>query len=72
MVAPGYGAADEDVESTLRPKTLDEYIGQDKPKENLRIYMEAAKSRGENLDHVQLYGPPGLGKPLSPALSPMR
>jgi len=62
MVAPGYGAADEDVESTLRPKTLDEYIGQDKPKENLRIYMEAAKSRGENLDHVLLYGPPGLGK----------
>lgn len=62
MVAPGYGAADEDVESTLRPKTLDEYIGQDKPKENLRIYMEAAKSRGENLDHVLLYGPLGLGK----------
>lgn len=62
MVAPGFVAADEDVESTLRPKTLNEYIGQEKPKENLKVYMEAAKKRGENLDHVLLYGPPGLGK----------
>ena len=49
-------------EVTLRPKTLEAYVGQPKVKENLRVYMEAAKSRGESLDHVLLYGPPGLGK----------
>lgn len=49
-------------ENSLRPKTLDEYIGQDKEKSKLKIYMEAAKIRGEALDHVLLYGPPGLGK----------
>ncbi len=53
---------DSDVESSLRPKTLDDYIGQEKVKENLKIYIEAAKLRGESLDHVLLYGPPGLGK----------
>ncbi len=47
---------------SLRPKTLAEYIGQDKVKENMSIYIEAAKKRGEPLDHVLLYGPPGLGK----------
>ena len=47
---------------TLRPKTLDEYIGQEKAKENLKIFMTAAKNRNEPLDHVLLYGPPGLGK----------
>lgn len=52
----------EDVDYSLRPKTLSEYIGQDKVKENLSIYIEAAKKRGEALDHVLLYGPPGLGK----------
>jgi Holliday junction DNA helicase RuvB len=46
----------------LRPQTLDEYIGQDRVKENLRILLEAAKARGEALDHVLIYGPPGLGK----------
>ena len=46
----------------LRPKTLDDYIGQQKAKENLKIYIEAAKARGESLDHVLFYGPPGLGK----------
>ena len=50
------------VESALRPKTLDEYVGQEKAKENLRVYIEAAKKRGEALDHVLFYGPPGLGK----------
>ena len=50
------------MEFTLRPKTLGEYIGQDKAKENLSIYIEAARQRGEALDHVLLYGPPGLGK----------
>lgn len=49
-------------ENSLRPKTLDEYIGQTKVKENMRVYIEAAKKRGEALDHVLLYGPPGLGK----------
>ena len=55
-------AGEERLENSLRPKTLDEYRGQDKRKENLKIYIEAAKKRGEPLDHVLLYGPPGLGK----------
>ncbi|MCF0146202.1 MAG: Holliday junction branch migration DNA helicase RuvB [Eubacterium sp.] len=53
---------DVPVEKSLRPKTLTQYIGQEKIKTNLNIYMEAAKQRGEVLDHVLLYGPPGLGK----------
>lgn len=52
----------EDDEESIRPKTLDEYIGQDTLKENLRIYIQAALQRNESLDHVLLYGPPGLGK----------
>ena len=50
------------IEGSLRPKTLNEYIGQDKIKETLRIYIDAAKKRGDPLDHVLFYGPPGLGK----------
>lgn len=50
------------IEKTLRPQTLDDYIGQQKAKEHLKIYIEAAKQRGEALDHVLFYGPPGLGK----------
>ena len=53
---------EEKMENSLRPKVLDEYIGQDKVKEQLEIFIEAAKSRNEPLDHVLLYGPPGLGK----------
>ncbi len=53
---------EERLEKTLRPKMLDEYIGQEKVKQNMKIYIEAAKKRGEPLDHVLLYGPPGLGK----------
>lgn len=53
---------DNEVENVLRPKTLDEYIGQKKIKDSLLVYIEAAKLRGEALDHVLLYGPPGLGK----------
>ncbi len=49
-------------ENVLRPKTMEDYVGQDKVKENLSVYMAAAKSRNEALDHVLLYGPPGLGK----------
>ena len=53
---------EETAEFSLRPKSLNEYIGQTKVKENMKIYIEAAKKRGEPLDHVLLYGPPGLGK----------
>ena len=53
---------DVNVENSLRPKSLDDYLGQEKAKEQLKIFIEAAKSRNEQLDHVLLYGPPGLGK----------
>ncbi len=53
---------DIDTEVSLRPKTMAEYVGQEKVKENLSVYIKAAKKRGEALDHVLLYGPPGLGK----------
>ena len=52
----------DDVENILRPKSMDGYVGQDKVKDNLTVFMKAAKMRGESLDHVLLYGPPGLGK----------
>jgi len=55
-------AQDYEVENCLRPKTLSEYVGQEKAKANLKVYIESAKMRGEALDHVLLYGPPGLGK----------
>ncbi len=57
-----YNPEDAEVENPLRPHSFSEYIGQDKVKENLSIFIEAAKSRKETLDHVLLYGPPGLGK----------
>src|SRR6056297_2820122 len=53
---------DIDIERGLRPKSLDDYIGQEKLKEKLKIFIQAAKERNEPLDHVLLYGPPGLGK----------
>ncbi len=62
IVAPEFSGEDSETEITLRPKTLNEYIGQDKAKENLEIYIKAALMRKEALDHVLLYGPPGLGK----------
>lgn len=62
IVAPEFIADDSETEISLRPKTLDDYIGQDKVKENLSIYIKAALQRHESLDHVLLYGPPGLGK----------
>ncbi len=62
IVSPDYSYTDDTAELSLRPKTLDEYIGQDKAKDNLRIYITAAKQRHETLDHCLLYGPPGLGK----------
>lgn len=60
--APEYTPEDVDIENSLRPKQLTDYIGQEKAKENLSIYIQAAKNRDEPLDHVLLYGPPGLGK----------
>ena len=62
IVSSSYGEEDSDTEVSLRPKTLDDYVGQEKAKENLKVYIDAAKKRGEVLDHVLLYGPPGLGK----------
>ena len=62
MDASYNGVEDEEIELSLRPRVLSEYIGQEKAKENLSIYIEAARNRKEPLDHVLLYGPPGLGK----------
>ena len=63
IISPELESFDEEkIEKTLRPQALNEYIGQTKVKENMKIYIEAAKKRGEALDHVLLYGPPGLGK----------
>ncbi len=62
VIAPENTPEDGDIEVTLRPQTLHDYIGQEKVKEKIAVYIEAAKRRGEPLDHVLLYGPPGLGK----------
>ncbi len=62
ITSTSYTPDDTDIEQSLRPISISEYVGQEKVKENLKIYMEAAKRRGESLDHVLLYGPPGLGK----------
>lgn len=62
IVAPENLPGEGDIENSLRPGTLDSYIGQEKVKENLSVYIQSAKLRGESLDHVLLYGPPGLGK----------
>lgn len=62
IVQAEYSSEDTDTEVGLRPQTLDEYIGQEKAKEILKVYIDAVKLRGDCLDHVLLYGPPGLGK----------
>jgi len=62
MVTPDLLPGDTEQEYSLRPKSMDEYVGQEKVKENLSVFIEAAKLRGDCLDHVLLYGPPGLGK----------
>ena len=62
IITTSYTREDGDTDTSLRPKSLEDYIGQEKVKENLKIYIEAAKMRSESLDHVLLYGPPGLGK----------
>lgn len=62
LISSSYLNEDSEIESSLRPKKLEEYIGQQKAKDQLEIFIEAAKQRGDQLDHVLLYGPPGLGK----------
>ena len=62
IIAAGATREDEAIEASIRPKRLDEYLGQEPVREQLEIFIEAAKRRGEALDHVLLFGPPGLGK----------
>ena len=62
IMTSSYTPNDSETEVSLRPQSLEDYIGQEKIKENLKIYIDAAKLRGDSLDHVLLYGPPGLGK----------
>lgn len=62
IITTEFTEEDVAIEGSLRPKYLDDYIGQEKVKNNLKVFIEAAKQRGEALDHVLLYGPPGLGK----------
>jgi len=62
MIETNITEEDSKIENSLRPQTLDDYIGQTKIKENLKIYIQAARQRGDALDHVLFYGPPGLGK----------
>ena len=59
------------LEPNFRPQRLSDYIGQRRVKENMEIFIQAANARGEALDHILLYGPPGLGKPRWPTLLPM-
>ena len=62
IIETNFTPEDSKVEETLRPQLLDDYIGQQKAKENMKVFIEAAKSRGDALDHVLLFGPHGLGK----------
>ncbi|MBQ9109193.1 MAG: Holliday junction branch migration DNA helicase RuvB, partial [Oscillospiraceae bacterium] len=62
IVSPDYILYENEKENSLSHKKLEEYIGQEKAKQNLSVYIEAARQRGEALDHTLLYGPPGLGK----------
>jgi len=62
VISTEYADEEKEMEVSLRPRNFDDYIGQTKVKENLKVYIDAAKERNESLDHVLLYGPPGLGK----------
>ena len=62
IISTDVSEEEKKIETSLRPKKLDEYIGQSRIKEMMKVYIEAAKNRGESLDHVLFYGPPGLGK----------
>ena len=62
LISQDFQQGDESIEASIRPTSFHQYIGQDKIKQNLQVFIEAAKIRSETLDHVLLYGPPGLGK----------
>ena len=62
IIAAGATFEDDAVEASIRPRSLDEYLGQQPVREQMKIYIEAARGRGEALDHVLIFGPPGLGK----------
>ena len=62
IIAPAATREDEAIEASIRPRRLDEYLGQQPVREQMQIYIEAARQRGEALDHVLIFGPPGLGK----------
>ena len=62
IIAPGASREDAQLEASIRPQRLAEYLGQQPVREQMQIYIEAAKGRGEALDHVLIFGPPGLGK----------
>ena len=62
IIGAGATREDEAVEASIRPRSLDEYLGQQPVREQMQIYIEAAKRRGDALDHVLIFGPPGLGK----------
>ena len=62
LVTTGFREEEDEQELSLRPKTLREYVGQETVKKSLNIYIEAARKRHDPLDHILLYGPPGLGK----------
>ncbi|MDX1550935.1 MAG: Holliday junction branch migration DNA helicase RuvB, partial [Lysobacter spongiicola] len=62
IIAPGATHEDDAVEASIRPKSLDDYLGQQPVRDQMKIFIEAAKGRGEALDHVLIFGPPGLGK----------
>ena len=63
---------DDYLEATLRPRALDDYVGQEKAKGNLALFIDAARGRGEALDHVLLYGPPASARPRLPTSSPAK
>ena len=62
LIMSGFREGDDDQENSLRPKTLRDYVGQQEVKDSLNIYIQAARQRRDALDHILLYGPPGLGK----------
>jgi Holliday junction resolvasome RuvABC ATP-dependent DNA helicase subunit len=70
IVAAGASREDEAIEASIRPKRLDEYLGQQPVREQLGIYIQAAKQRGEALDHVLVFGPPAWARPRSRTSSP--
>ena len=62
FISSSMNAGDEELDRSLRPKSIGDYVGQEQVKANLKVFIESSKKRGDSLDHVLLYGPPGLGK----------